>query len=218
MNRTVGGQLFFWISIFIGIILHPPLYLLLLSYLCGSIPYGLLIVKALSLGDIRKVGSGNIGVTNVMRTGNKIAALLTLVCDVGKGLLAIMVVMSLPMVDDIPDITYWSGCCVILGHIFPVWLNFRGGKGIATAAGVFLYLTPISGLSAILTWIIVFIISRYSSLSSIIASVMLPIYIILFDMNEMLTVSGVFVSVIILLRHKSNIHRLLNGKEGKTII
>src|SRR5690349_9659434 len=139
----------------------PTLAAAVLAYLVGSIPFGLVLTRLGGYGDIRAIGSGNIGATNVLRTGNKTLALLTLLLDLGKGAVTVLVAQAFG-----PDIAVIAAAFVVLGHLFPVWLRFKGGKGVATAGGVLLAIAWPVGLLALATWLLVAVLSRYSSLSA----------------------------------------------------
>lgn len=187
------------------------------GYLLGSIPFGLLLTWLTGYGDIRKTGSGNIGATNVLRTGNKFIALLTLLLDAGKGALAIMgLVYFLPVEFNGPAVNnaLICGLGAVLGHNFPFWLKFKGGKGVATTLGVFLAATPFTGLAACLIWIVSAMISRISSLSALIALASAPVLtLFLYDSSA----AGLALVIALLgwIRHKGNIHRLIKGEEPK---
>ncbi len=185
--------------------------ILIMAYLIGSIPFGLVISFCAGHGDIRKIGSGNIGTTNVLRTGSKLLALLTLIADSSKVILAIILANKLGF----QDMDYLVASSAFLGHLYPIWLKFKGGKGVACFLGLSLYLFPKVALILIITWIVTFAISRYSSLASIAAavagiialSVIEPI-----DGNLFLMISLI---LLILIKHKDNIIRLIEGKESK---
>ena len=179
------------------------------SYLLGSIPFGILVSKVFGLGNLRDIGSGNIGATNVLRTGNKLAALITLILDGLKGSLVVVVARFIS-----EDEAITASIIVILGHIYPVWLKFSGGKGVATFIGSILALSFVAGLFVCLIWIIMALIFRYSSLSAIVASASAPIGVLLFYDNEALMVT-LFMTVLIWYRHKDNIRRLIDGSEAK---
>ena len=179
------------------------------SYLLGSIPFGILVSKVFGLGNLRDIGSGNIGATNVLRTGNKLAALITLILDGLKGVLVVVVARFIS-----EDAAITASIFVIIGHIYPVWLRFSGGKGVATFIGAILALSFITGLLICFIWIIIALIFRYSSLSAIVSSASAPIGVFLFYDNEALVVT-LFMTVLIWYRHKDNIRRLIDGSEAK---
>ncbi|MFN6978520.1 MAG: glycerol-3-phosphate 1-O-acyltransferase PlsY, partial [Gemmobacter sp.] len=142
----------------------------LFGYLAGSIPFGVLIARAFGLGDLRRIGSGNIGATNVLRTGNRRAAALTLILDAAKGGLAALAGAALAG----PDAAQIAGLAAFLGHLYPVWLGFRGGKGVATFLGTLLAIAPLAGLAACAAWAITAALTRYSSLSALVAAALSP--------------------------------------------
>ena len=185
------------------------LYVFVYSYLLGSIPFGLIIIKVFLGKDIRKVGSGNIGTTNVLRTGKKSLAAATLLFDVLKGYFSILITHNY-----FNDLIYLSALICFIGHIYPVWLKFKGGKGVATYLGVILGISLNLGIVFGVTWIVIAIIFRYSSLSSILGSMTVWIYSILFT-NELQGYLLFFLSIIIFFTHKENIIRLKNSKETK---
>ena len=179
------------------------------SYISGSIPFGLILTKLFLNKDIRKVGSKNIGATNVLRTGNKLIAVLTLLLDIFKGVVPIIITSYY-----FQNLIYLSGLMAFLGHIFPVWLKFKGGKGIATYLGILFVISFKLGLIFCLTWIIIVLITKYSSLSSIISA--LVIFLIsVYQNNLELNFFLFIVFVIILYTHRQNIVRLKNKKEDK---
>ncbi len=179
------------------------------SYISGSIPFGLILTKLFLNKDIRKVGSKNIGATNVLRTGNKLIAVLTLLLDIFKGVVPIIITSYY-----FQNLIYLSGLMAFLGHIFPVWLKFKGGKGIATYLGILFVMSFKLGLIFCLTWIIIVLITKYSSLSSIISA--LVIFLIsVYQNNLELNFFLFIVFVIILYTHRQNIVRLKNKKEDK---
>mgnify|MGYP001494305563 FL=1 len=181
----------------------------LFSYISGSIPYGLIVTKLFLNQDIRKVGSKNIGATNVLRAGNKFYAILTLWLDIFKGFAPIIITNHY-----FPNLIYLSGMMAFLGHIFPVWLKFKGGKGIATYLGIVLALSLKLGLIFCLSWIIIVLITKYSSLSSIISA--LVIFLIsFFESNLELNFLLFSTFVIIIYTHRQNIIRLKNKTEDK---
>jgi glycerol-3-phosphate acyltransferase PlsY len=185
------------------------LYVFVYSYLLGSVPFGLIITKIFLGKDIRKVGSGNIGTTNVLRTGKKSLAVATLLSDVLKGYFSILITYNY-----FNDLIYLSALICFISHIFPVWLKFKGGKGVATYLGVILGISLNLGIVFGITWIVIAIIFRYSSLASILGSISVWIYSILF-VNEIQSYFTFFLFVIIFFTHKENIIRLKNSKESK---
>ena len=204
------------------------------AYLLGSIPFGLVLTRLAGYGDIRKIGSGNIGATNVLRTGNKPLALLTLVLDGGKGAMAVGIAIwathhfmdCTEMGACMPacpcsnhpvskDVIYIAGLFSILGHCFPVWLKFNGGKGVATTLGMFLVLVPITGLIACGTWLLMAAAFRMSSLAALIALLSTPVSALLIYHDPKLAVMAALVTALVWYRHKANIQRLLKGEEPK---
>ena len=182
----------------------------ILAYLSGTIPFGLLIGKMYGI-DIRTAGSGNIGATNVKRLIGKTPAIITFLLDGLKGFIPV-VIAKISGLDE--NCILIIGFCAILGHIFPVWLKFKGGKGVSTAIVTYFATSPLLGLSISITWVVVFKISKISSLSAILAFIFAPIYAYLIG-NFNLFIFSIFVSSLILIRHKENIHRLLNNAENK---
>ena len=187
------------------------LIIAVISYLLGSIPFGLLLTNLFLKKDIRKIGSGNIGATNALRAGNKFIGYTTLLLDIFKAVLPVLYVKL-----NYPDFVYISSLSVFLGHVFPLWLNFKGGKGVATYVGILFSLNFIYGLVFGITWIIIFLISKYSSLSSLIASLSIPIYLFISGKNQILFFGIMF--VLIFYTHRENIKRLKNKEESKTKI
>ena len=181
-----------------------------LAFLIGSIPFGLLLTRGAGLGDIRAVGSGNIGATNVLRTGNKRLAALTLVCDAGKGAVAVAIGAHLG-----PAIAAPAAFAVVVGHVFPPWLGFHGGKGVATAGGAMLALVWPVGLGVIATWFVVAAATRYSSLAAIAAAVLAPVYALLWTGAGAVTAAVLAIALLVLLRHRDNVRRLLRGEESR---
>ncbi len=187
-----------------------PFYAALLAgYLLGSIPFGLVLTRAWGLGDLRDIGSGNIGATNVLRAGNRPLAALTLVLDGGKGAAAVLIAGAMG-----PDMAFMAGLGVMLGHVFPVWLKFRGGKGVATFLGVMLAIAWPAGLLACLTWLIIAAAFRYSSLAALVAAAATPLYAYLLADWQRMELAAIC-ALIILVRHHANIRRLIKGKEPK---
>ncbi len=187
-----------------------PTYLAIIGgYLLGSIPFGLILTKLAGLGDIRSIGSGNIGATNVLRTGNKPLALLTLLLDGGKGAAAALIAGAVA-----PSLGYMAAACAFLGHLYPVWLKFKGGKGVATFLGVLLALAWPVGIGAMLTWLATAYFFRFSSLAALAAAAITPLYAQAVG-NKALMVTAGFMAVLIFLRHGDNIRRLVKGEEPK---
>ena len=188
------------------------LFIGIISYLMGSIPFGLLLTKFFLNKDIRKIGSGNIGATNALRTGNKTIGYLTLFFDVIKAVVPVIYVKFY-----FPEFLYISSLCAFLGHVFPVWLKFKGGKGVATYVGILFSINIYFGFVFIITWVITFTLSKFSSLSSLTASIAVPIYLlILTQFNQVIFFTTMF--VLIFFTHKENIKRLINKEETKTKI
>lgn len=184
------------------------------AYLLGSIAFGIVVSKLFKLPDPRTVGSGNPGATNVLRSGKKSAAALTLLGDAFKGWFPVWLVMQ-------PDggvmwITSAVAIAVFLGHLYPVFHKFKGGKGVATALGVMLAISPSLALAALLTWVVIFVLTKFSSLSAILAAMMAPVYAwyLLDDAYHDFEMVVVFVSIMLLWRHRTNIQKLLNGTEA----
>lgn len=199
MPDLLGGLAFTW-----------PYYAAgLIGYLLGSIPFGLVVIRLAGLGDIRKIGSGNIGATNVLRTGRKGLAALTLSLDAAKGAVAVLLAARFG-----PDMAVLAGAGALVGHMFPVWLKFRGGKGVATALGVLLAIAWPVGLLACATWLGVAAIFRISSLAALAAMVASPFYAYgLADSQR--TELAALLAVLVVLRHHANVRRLLKGKEPR---
>ncbi|WP_298362203.1 glycerol-3-phosphate 1-O-acyltransferase PlsY [uncultured Litoreibacter sp.] len=194
------------------IVTSVPLLLItgVLAYLLGSIPFGLVITKAFGLGNLREIGSGNIGATNVLRTGSKPAALATLLLDSGKGAIAVLVARY--MVGE--DAAQLAGLMAFLGHLFPVWLGFKGGKGVATYLGTLLALSFPAGTVACLTWLVAAALFRISSLSALVAAVSMPAALIWLGRPDMV-VLAIALGALIWVRHAGNIRRIMNGTEAK---
>lgn len=182
----------------------------LAAYLLGSVPFGLVMAKAFGLGDIRKIGSGNIGATNVLRTGNKPAAALTLVLDAGKGAAAVLIARALVG----EDAAGLAGLFAMLGHLYSVFLKFNGGKGVATFLGTLLALSFPVGLAACATWLVVAVVARYSSLAALVTAALAPIYTYIFYHRHG-AVLVLLLSALIFYRHGANIRRLLDRTEPK---
>ena len=184
----------------------------LMSYFLGSIPFGLLLTKIFTGKDVRKIGSGNIGATNVLRTGNKSIGYSTLTLDISKAVLPVLFIKF-----NYPDYIYVSSLCVFLGHLFPVWLKFKGGKGVATYVGILFCINVMFGFIFISTWMIFYLIFKYSSLSSLVSTLSLPVYL-LFFLNGQNIIFFLIMFVLIVFTHRENIKRLINKEESKTKI
>lgn len=180
------------------------------GYLLGSIPFGMVIARVMGLGNLRDIGSGNIGATNVLRTGNKGAAVATLVFDAGKGAVAVLIARA--MIGE--DAAQIAGLCAFLGHLFPIWLRFKGGKGVATFLGVLLALYWPLGLAACATWLVFAIVMRISSLAALATAGLAPLWMLQLEHPEMLALGAVF-TLLIYIRHAENITRIKAGTEPK---
>ena len=184
----------------------------LISYLMGSIPFGFILTKIFLKKDIREIGSGNIGATNALRTGNKVLGYSTLILDILKAIIPVFYIKFY-----FSEFIYISSLCVFLGHVFPIWLKFHGGKGVATYVGILFVIDIYLGLLFTFVWFFIFIISKFSSLSSLIGSISIPIYFLfLSQFNDVLFFSIMF--VLIFFTHRENIKRLKNKEETKTKI
>ena len=182
------------------------------SYLMGSIPFGLILTKLFLNKDIREIGSGNIGATNALRTGNKLIGYSTLIFDIAKAIIPVIYVKF-----NYPDLIYIASLCAFLGHVFPIWLKFKGGKGVATYVGILFSINIILGFVFVSSWVFIFLLSKYSSLSSIIASLLVPIYILITgQINDAIFFAIMF--ILIFFTHRENIKRLKNREESKTKI
>ena len=187
----------------------PFIAAVVVGYLLGSVPFGLVLTKIGGFGDIRQIGSGNIGATNVLRTGNKGLAALTLLLDGGKGAAAFWIAGTLG-----PDMAVLAAGGAFLGHLFPVWLKFRGGKGVATALGILIAASWQAGVLACLTWLAVAAVFRFSSLAALVALAVAPLYVWNFaDLQR--TELAVMLAILIFIRHHANIRRLIRGEESK---
>jgi glycerol-3-phosphate acyltransferase PlsY len=182
------------------------------SYLMGSIPFGLILTKIFLNKDIREIGSGNIGATNALRTGNKLIGYTTLILDITKAIIPVIYVKV-----NFPELIYIASLCAFLGHVFPLWLKFKGGKGVATYVGILFSLNFLLGFIFVSSWGITFLISRYSSLSSIIGSMSVPIYILITGQLSNAIFFGIMF-ILIFFTHRENIKRLKNKEESKTKI
>ena len=184
----------------------------IVSYLMGSIPFGLILTKIFLNKDIREIGSGNIGATNALRTGNKLIGYSTLILDIAKAIIPVIFVKI-----NYPDLIYIASLCAFLGHVFPIWLKFKGGKGVATYVGILFSINLLLGIIFVASWGIIFLMFRYSSLSSIVGSISIPIYILITDQISNAIFFGIMF-VLIFFTHRENIKRLKNKEESKTKI
>jgi len=187
------------------------LIIALVSYLLGSIPFGFILTKIFLKKDIRNIGSGNIGATNALRTGNKLLGFATLALDITKAILPVLYVKF-----NYPDYIFIASLCAFLGHVFPIWLKFKGGKGVATYIGILFSINIVLGLIFIISWVIIFLVSKYSSLSSLIASLMVAVYLIIFE--DFNSIFFIIMFVLIFYTHRENVKRLKNKEESKTKI
>ena len=187
------------------------LIVIVISYFLGSIPFGLILTKLFLKKDIRDIGSGNIGATNVLRSGNKLIGYLTLFFDILKALIPVVYIKL-----NYPDLVYISSLSVFLGHVFPIWLKFKGGKGVATYLGILFGVNLIFGFIFCISWLLVFLFTKYSSLSSLIASLSVPIYLFFTNEDQILFFAILF--VLIFYTHRENIKRLKNKEETKSNI
>ena len=181
-----------------------------IGYLLGSIPFGIVITRMLGLGDLRQIGSGNIGATNVLRTGNKPAALATLLLDSGKGAIAVLLARALAG----DGAALIAGAAAFLGHLYPVWLNFKGGNGVATFLGTLLALDWRLGLGACAIWLVTALLTRISSLSALVAAALSPLVALWLD-GPRLALVVAFMAVLIFIRHRANIARIRTGTEPR---
>jgi acyl phosphate:glycerol-3-phosphate acyltransferase len=182
-----------------------------LGYLLGSIPFGVVVTRVMGLGDLRQIGSGNIGATNVLRTGNKGAALATLLLDGGKGALAVLLARWLVGAEDTAQV---AGLTAFLGHLFPVWLGFKGGKGVATFLGLFLALDWQVGILLCLTWLVAALVLRYSSVAALISAASAGLWV-LWRTDGSLLILAFLLTVLVYVRHSANLARLKAGTEPK---
>ena len=182
------------------------------SYLMGSIPFGFILTKIFLKKDIREIGSGNIGATNALRTGNKLVGYTTLILDIAKAIIPVIYVKM-----NYPELIYIASLCAFLGHVFPIWLKFKGGKGVATYVGILFSINILLGFIFVVSWGVVFLIFRYSSLSSIIGSLSIPLYLFV-TAEKSSVIFFVTMFVLIFFTHRENIIRLKNKEESKTKI
>ena len=182
------------------------------SYLMGSVPFGLILTKIFLKKDIREIGSGNIGATNTLRAGNKLVGYSTLILDIVKAIIPVIYVKM-----NYPELIYIASLCAFLGHVFPIWLKFNGGKGVATYVGILFSINILLGLIFVISWGVIFLISRYSSLSSIIGSLSVPLYLFI-TTEKSSVIFFITMFVLIFFTHRENIIRLKNREESKTKI
>jgi len=182
---------------------------LLLGYALGSIPFAFIVTRLFGLGDIRQVGSGNVGTTNVLRTGNKLAAGLTLIGDVGKAVVAVLIAKAWG-----ENAAMAAALGAFTGHIFPVWLNFKGGKGLATCAGILAALVPVVALCAACTWLATAVVTRISSLSALVTAALAPVYMLVFG-STTYAIGTTVLAALIFVTHRENIARLVAGTEPR---
>ena len=183
-----------------------------ICYLIGSIPFGFILTKVFLKKDIREIGSGNIGATNALRTGNKLIGYTTLFFDIIKAIIPIVYIKF-----NFPELLYISSLCVFLGHVFPVWLKFKGGKGVATYVGILFALNIYYGFIFIVSWLITFSLSRFSSLSSLVASASIPVYLLILNQFDKV-IFFTIMFILIFFTNRENIKRLKNKEESKTKI
>jgi glycerol-3-phosphate acyltransferase PlsY len=196
--------------------LLPAIAAIALAYLIGSISFAVVVSRAMGLADPRSYGSGNPGATNVLRTGNRAAAVLTLVGDAAKGAVAVLLAQSVAQRYGFSDFTLATvGLAAFVGHLFPVFHGLRGGKGVATAAGVLLALSPWLGLATLATWIVIAVFFRYSSLASLLSAVFAPAYYLLLAGGDRVLLPLFAMSALLVWRHARNIGNLLAGKESR---
>ena len=184
----------------------------IISYLMGSIPFGLILTRFFLKKDIRDIGSGNIGATNALRTGNKLIGYTTLILDISKAIIPVIFVKI-----NFPELIFVASLCAFLGHVFPIWLKFKGGKGVATYVGILFSINILLGTIFIISWIVIFILTKYSSLSSIIGAISIPLYFLLTGQSNNV-IFFIIMFVLIFFTHRENIKRLKNKEESKTKI
>ena len=184
----------------------------IISYLMGSIPFGLILTRIFLKKDIRNIGSGNIGATNALRTGNKLIGYTTLILDISKAIIPVIYVKI-----NFPELIFIASLCAFLGHVFPVWLKFKGGKGVATYVGILFSINVLLGTIFIISWMVIFMFTKYSSLSSIIGTISIPVYLLLTGQSNNV-IFFIIMFVLIFFTHRENIKRLKNKEESKTKI
>ena len=183
-----------------------------ISYLMGSVPFGFILTKFFLKQDIRNIGSGNIGATNALRTGNKLIGYSTLILDIAKAIIPIVYVKN-----TYPDLIYLASLSAFLGHVFPIWLKFKGGKGVATYIGILFAINIVYGFIFITNWLFIFFLSKYSSLSSLIGTLSIPVYVYVSGNTDGLSFF-LIIFILIFYTHRENVKRLKNQEETKTKI
>jgi len=184
----------------------------IISYLMGSIPFGFILTKFFLKKDIREIGSGNIGATNALRTGNKVIGYTTLILDISKAIIPVIYTKI-----NFPELIFVASLCAFLGHVFPIWLKFKGGKGVATYVGILFSINILFGLIFGISWLITFVLTKYSSLSSLIGSLSLPVYLLVTGQTNNV-IFFIIMFVLIFFTHRENVKRLKNKEESKTNI
>ena len=184
----------------------------IISYLMGSIPFGFILTKIFLKKDIREIGSGNIGATNALRTGNKVIGYTTLILDISKAIIPVIYTKI-----NFPELIFVASLCAFLGHVFPIWLKFKGGKGVATYVGILFSINIVFGLIFAISWLITFVLTKYSSLSSLIGSLSLPAYLLVTGQTNNV-IFFIIMFVLIFFTHRENVKRLKNKEESKTNI
>ena len=184
----------------------------IISYLMGSIPFGFILTKIFLKKDIREIGSGNIGATNALRTGNKVIGYTTLILDISKAIIPVIYTKI-----NFPELIFVASLCAFLGHVFPIWLKFKGGKGVATYVGILFSINILFGLIFAISWVITFVLTKYSSLSSLIGSLSLPAYLLVTGQTNNV-IFFIIMFVLIFFTHRENVKRLKNKEESKTNI
>jgi len=184
----------------------------IISYLMGSIPFGFILTKIFLKKDIRDIGSGNIGATNALRSGNKLIGYTTLILDISKAIIPVIYTKI-----NFPELIFVASLCAFLGHVFPFWLKFKGGKGVATYVGILFSINILFGLIFAISWVITFVLSKYSSLSSLVGSLSIPAYLLITGQTNNV-IFFIIMFVLIFFTHRENVKRLINKEESKTKI
>ena len=184
----------------------------IISYLMGSIPFGFILTKIFLKKDIRDIGSGNIGATNALRTGNKVLGYATLILDISKAVIPVIYTKI-----HFPELIFVASLCAFLGHVFPIWLKFKGGKGVASYVGILFSINILFGLIFAISWVITFVFTKYSSLSSLIGSISIPAYLLITRQTSNV-IFFIIMFVLIFFTHRENVKRLKNKEESKTNI